>query len=308
MFGDMCHALGRCDSDLDVSSATTQCYEPPEDQYIGGVVAKVCARCDFEFPAGAPPPPPTAECAQLQVDINNKKTEINVKQDQINDLADGIAKFAAAAAHEDAIIASLQGAEQKLIDGTYGTNILATTSAQSALFVVDVVSSAKNVTKIGQGLCQAGGALKGTNCPLIGKAPQMSWKNVVYAKKYWNNVTEPTVMLGITKVSTGVAGQCLPGAQEYTWWSLWPGYNQAKWGVNCVMAGYFGCDLTSEAVDNIGNARSAAQKAKAYFLAKKKALEAERDQALQELGVLKAELAALQQKFKEKCTCNMEHP
>ena len=71
------------------------------------------------------------------------------------------------------------------------------------------------------------------------------------------------------------------------------------------MAGYFGCDLTSEAVDNIGTARTAAQKAKAYFLAKKSALETERDQALQELGVLKSELAALQKKYKEQCTCNM---
>lgn len=305
MFGDFCHELGRCDSSLDVGSATTQCYEPPEGQYIGGVVANVCARCDYEFPAGAPPPPPTDACAQLQVDIDNKKTDINVKQDQINDLADGISKFAAAAAHEDDIIASLQGAEDQLINGTFGTNIVATTTAQSTLFVVDVVSSAKNVTKIGKGLCEAGSALKGTNCPLVGNAPQMSWKNVAYAKKYWNNVTEPTIMLGISKGSTGVAGACMPGAQEYTWWSLWPGYNQAKWGLNCVMAGYFGCDLTSQAVDNIGTARTAAQSAKAYFLGKKKALEAERDQALQDLGVLKSQLAALLQKYKEQCTCNM---
>ena len=214
MFGNLCHALGRCDSDLDVASATTQCYQPPPGQYIGGVVAKVCARCDYEFPADAPPPPPTDACAQLQVDIDNKKTDINVKQDQINNLADGIAKFAAAAAHEDDIIASLQGAEDKLITGTFGTNIVATTTAQSTLLVVDVVSSAKNITKIGKGLCEAGSALKGTNCPIIGKAPQMSWKNVAYAKKYWNNVTEPTIMLGMTKASSGAVGACIPGARN----------------------------------------------------------------------------------------------
>jgi hypothetical protein len=298
-FGDSCGELGKCVGSAAIGQVVTKCIPPPTGSHIGGQIATVCFHCDEEDPPDAPPDN-NQECDDLAVQIMNQKAQINTKGYEIQLMADGIAKYNAAIASTQAVIDGLVGAEDKLMQGTYGDNIFYKTAGESTKFVTDVYAGAKIVKTVQGVACLGKTAWCGTN--LVGKVPQYSWKNVVVSKKAWGNVYEPAAQAGIAKIAGGAA--CPPTPPDNSWVNWWPGGSSALWAIGSGALEPLGiCSSTTSMIAEIGEKRSSAQNLKQELITRRNALTAQRDQALQDLGVLKAKLTALQKEYDAKCTC-----
>jgi hypothetical protein len=290
MFGNQCSSLGQCVGSAVIGATNLQCIDTGDPQ-MGGMIAIMCMHCDEADPPDAPPNNSGA-CNDLQVQIANKKADINTKQKEAAYLADGIAKLDGAIASYATLLASLQDAESKVISGTFGDNITVKTSGEVTKFVTDIYGGAKAVTSLQKIGCLGQRAYCGTN--LFGKVPNYSWKNVIYSKKAWGEVYEPAAAFGMAKVAGGAA--CPGDPPDDSWFSWWPGLSSAKWLV--------GCWTKDSVIQQIGENRTNATNAKLELTNKRKAMSDQRDQLLIDIGKLQSELDALQKKYDDTCGCN----
>ena len=295
MFGNECTELGQCVGTSAIDDVQLQCFDMGMEQMAGMTVA-VCYHCDNTDPPDVPPNN-SGQCDDLRVQIANKKAEISAKNLEIKYLADGIAKLDAAIASWQATIDALQNAESKVISGTFGDNIFLKTSGQATKFVTDIYGGAKAVSAVSKVGCLGQRAYCGTN--LFGKVPQYSWKNVLISKKAWGEVYEPAVAFGLSKAAGQAAGGgCPADPPDDGWFSWWPGLASGQW--------FVGCFTKDAVIQQIGENRTNAVNNKTQLTAKRAAMQAQRDQALRDVGAMQAALDALQKQFDDTCTCN--HP
>jgi len=299
-FGNMCSSLGQCIGSAGIDDVTTQCFDSGNEDFAGMEVA-VCFHCDEADPPGVPPNNADT-CNDLSVKISNKKAEINAKQLEIKYLVDGIAKLNAAIASTENFLTSLQNAENGVISGAFGDNIFLKTAGQTTKFVTDIYGGAKAVSSVSKVGCLANRAYCGTN--LVGRVPNMSWKMVLLSKRAWGEVYEPAVAFGISQ-AVGAGGEKLAGCPapgqdppDDGWFSWWPGLSSGQW--------FVGCFTKDSVIQQIGENRLNAINNKRDLTTRRDAMSAERDQALIDLGMLQAELEALQQQYNDTCTC--DHP